>query len=215
MRKRALFLVLLSALFASAALAAPQDQETRSLNGRIVACGFNASIPLEGGAFGHIDLYLNPVLLPDGTRDYFARIYWYDGSDHEIFGRLPASIFKLKGVWGPVEVNVTYDAFIDPSGSDHAAFSSLEGTFTVYTGPGSLKMVQTGSRTEVYTHIDGGTETYTLKGINTLQSATFEGMFLTSGGDSYAISMEGPFPLANIQALAGTMRDVITPPPGE
>lgn len=214
MRKRAVFLVLLGAIFASVALAAPKDRDTSSLSGKFAGGGFFASITLDGG-MGSVNLSFNPEPLPDGRWGYYAHIDWYDGALHEIYGLVPASTINFKGVWGPIQVNITHDAFIDPSGSDPAAFSSLEGTFTVYTGPGSGNIVQTGSYTGVRTEIDGGADTMTLKGIRTDQSATFEGMILTSGGDSYAISVEGFYPNAHINVSAGTTKSVLTPPPGE
>jgi hypothetical protein len=210
MTKRALFLILLGVLCASTALAAQNKQLVFAVNGKVASGEFEAHIPYDN-SIGYVDLYFSPQPLDNGRMGYSVDIYWNDGSFHEIYGQVsPGAIDQTAG-WGPIQVNITYDSFIDPAGSDHEAFSSLVGTLTLYTGPGSDNIVQTGNTTEVYTREDGSTLNIDFKGVRTEQDATFEGTFGATSG-SYTLSVEGPNPDADMQVFAGTFRVIETPP---
>lgn len=216
MTKKAVFLFLLAVLCASTALAAQEKQLVYALNGKAAGGTFYANIVYDS-SYGYVQLNFEPKPLDDGTLGYNVTITWIDGSFHQIYGLVPASAIKpMTGLWGPIQVNITYDAFIDPDGIDYEAFSSLVGTLSLYKGLGSGYSTQTGNYTEVYTREDGSTDTRTFKGLKTQQSATFAGTFGATSG-SYTLSAEWPYPfaIASMFIQVGTMREIETPPTEE
>lgn len=209
MTKRAVFLILLAVLCASAALAGPKNQDVYTLNGQVAGGDFEATVDLlEGGGTGTVSLFFHPEPLEDGTWSYYVDIGWPGGS---IRGLVSANAIRPIRPWGPVQLNITHSSFIDPEGIGEQNFSSLVGTFTVYTGPGSQNLVVVGTFKQTFTDEDGNQYFMSLKGTMTQQDATFEGTLGTNEG-SYLISVEGPNPQAYLSVEVGTIRETSEPP---
>lgn len=209
MTKRALFLILMGMLCASVAMAGKKNsQGIFTLNGTLAGANiYNANLTLEGGGSGYMDFWLQPAPLEDGSLGYYAEIDWYDGvSWGEIYGSVPASVITpSKTLWGPIQVNITYASFINPEGSYPANFSSLTGTFTPYTGSGSEKMTENGNQIQTTKLSDGTTQLeYSFKGMQTDQSAAFDGTFATNEG-SFTVAVDGPSQGADMFVQVGTM----------
>lgn len=207
MMKRAMFLILAGMLCASVALAGKKGQQTFTLNGKSAGAGFlGANLTSESGASGYLNVNIEPEPLHDGSWSYYADISWNDGiSSGDICGHVPASVIK-GGVGGPITVNFTYNSFIDLDACSNypTEFSSLTGTFTLYTGPLSSKHSSTGNYTETKTLPDGTREIErSFKGMRTQESASFQGTFGDNHG-SFTVAVDGSSGVAEISVEVGT-----------
>lgn len=212
MAKRAAFLLVLGMLCVSTALPEKRRQVEYKLDGTVAAASLFTGY---GGPGGFAYLYLSPFPVPDGGWAYLAEIYWNDGSGHEIYGFVPASVVRSQGPWGPLHVNITNASFYEVEEApltDTGGFISLEGTFTAYTGLGSGTRVSSGRLTETLTHLDGSKEIRSSNGTNAYQDAAFEGTLVTTSS-TVDLLAQGPDRAATISILAGTVVHVLVAPP--
>lgn len=212
MTKRALFLILTGMLCASVALAGKtNNQRTFTLNGQWPGADlYFSSLTSESGGSGYFNAHMYPEQLEDGSMGYYAKIGWNDGiSSGEICGHVPASAVKSKGLWGPIQVNISQDSFTDSDSCiwsvNPTDFHSLTGTFTVYTGPGSSKTVETGTYTWSETLPDGTPKIEeSFKGASTDQGASFQGTFVDNNGP-FTVAVDGASGGAEMFVQVGTM----------
>lgn len=212
MLKRALFVIILGALCVGTALAGTTRDVTYNLTGKQPGASFSTYI---GGV--DVNVNIDPDVLPDGSAGYDVDIEWEDPSVHDIHGLVLPSAISFTSLSNPLQVNISKDSFYQTGnnptgyGDGVAEFTSLVGTFTPYTSPGSYKQGQTGKSWGTQTHPDGSQDIFTTTGSYEQISATFEGTLSVTGGP-YSLTVTGPNPNGSMTVVVGTQRDITTTP---